>query len=433
VSGSSRPRCSPTCRAPAAPTEGWRVDLPQLFSRYASLTTRRVIGLISGTSADGVHAALVEVSGEGASTCTRVIGFLHETYDAALRAAIFRLFAPDCPASEVCRMNFALGEVFASAAARLAGQHGGLDTVDLIASHGQTICHLPRHRSAETPAGATLQIGEPAVIAERTGVAVVADFRVGDVAAGGQGAPLSAFADWVLFRDAEKGRAVQNLGGIGNVTYLPPAAGLRDVIAFDTGPGNMLIDAVVEAVSGGALTHDIDGRMAARGAVDAELLSWLMQSEFIRARPPKTAGREEFGAGLAAELLGRARKRGLSAEDIVATATAFTAESVADAYRRFVLPRGRLDEVILGGGGAYNATLRAWIEERLTGMRVLAHEDFGIPGHAKEALAFAILGNEAMLGRAAGMPSVTGARRPAFLGKIVPGWRVARAAQDDAT
>lgn len=392
------------------------VDLPGLFAGYAAAATRRVIGIMSGTSADGVHAALVEVSGEGEGTAARLVGFLHEPYERALWERILALFALECAVDEVCRMNFVLGEVFAGAARRLADQHGGLGQVDLIASHGQTVRHLPRGRPA-----ATLQIGEPAVIADLTGVTVVADFRVGDVAAGGQGAPLSAFADWVLLRDAQRGRAVQNLGGIGNVTFLPAGGGLAGVIAFDTGPGNMLIDAVVAELTEGELAYDRDGEMAARGRADEALLGWLMGHEFIRAAPPKTAGREEFGTPLARELLSRARARGLRPEEVAATATAFTAESVADAYRRFLAPRGRLDEVILGGGGAYNRTLREWISQRLPGAVVLTHEDLGIPGQAKEAMAFALLGNEAMLGRAAGMPRVTGAARPAFLGKIVPG------------
>jgi anhydro-N-acetylmuramic acid kinase len=403
-----------------------QVDLPRLFAAYAELPLRRVLGLMSGTSADGVHAALAEISGEGEATGARIIGLSHQPYDGALRGRIFRLFESDCPVPYLCEMNFALGKVFARAAEELAAAHGGIDGVHLIASHGQTVCHRPGRGAASGGAGSTLQIGEPAVIAERTGVMVAADFRVADVAAGGQGAPLSAFADYVLFRHPALGRAVQNIGGIGNVTFLPAGCRLDEVTAFDTGPGNMLIDAAAEAASGGRLECDVDGKLAAAGHVDEDLLGWLMGHEFIRAEPPKTAGREEFGAAFADEFMNRARERGLTGQDTVAVATAFTAESVADAYRRFLLPKGRLDEVILGGGGAYNVTLRGWIEERLPGVRVHTHEDFGIPGHAKEALAFAILGNEAVLGRASGMPAVTGARRPALLGKIIPGRRPLR-------
>jgi len=410
----------------APPLVRMPLDLSALFSTYAALPVRRVIGLMSGTSADGVHAALVELAGGGETTAVRLVDFSHTHYAEKLRKEIFRLFEPECPASHACGMNFALGEVFAAAAQRLAEAHGGIETIHLIASHGQTIAHLPEPRSRATAGASTLQIGEPAVIAERTGVTVVGDFRVADVAAGGQGAPLSAFADYLLFRHPAQGRAIQNLGGIGNVTFLPAGCRLEEVIAFDTGPGNMLIDGVTCAVTDGRLSCDMNGELAAQGSVDDALLAWLMEHEFISRQPPKTAGREEFGSALAEDFLARAREKGLSAEDLIATATAFTAESLADAYRRFLFPRGRLDKVILGGGGTYNQTLRHWIEERLPGIAVYTHEDFGIPGHAKEALAFAILGNETMLGRPSGLPCVTGAKRPALLGKILPGWRPLR-------
>jgi len=398
-------------------------DMPGLFAEYARRSVRRIIGLMSGTSADGVHAALVELSGAGVETSAKVPAFSHEHYDEDFRSWIFQLFDPHCPLTQVCEMNFALGEVFAGAALKLAEQHGGIESIDLIASHGQTVCHMPNRRSPSNPVGSTLQIGEPAVIAERTGITTIGDFRVADVAAGGQGAPLSAFADFVLFHHGERGRAIQNIGGIGNVTFLPAGCAIHEVMAFDTGPGNMLIDAAANALSAGKMNCDLDGKLAAKGKVNEELLAWLMEHEFIELSPPKTAGREEFGATFAEEFLARAGGLGLSVEDTMATATAFTAESIADAYRRFLFPGGKVDEVILGGGGAYNPTLRDWIQQRLPGISVYAHEDFGIPGHAKEALAFAILGNETMLGRSGALVSVTGAGRAAVLGKIIPGWR----------
>jgi anhydro-N-acetylmuramic acid kinase len=394
------------------------VDLPNLFRDYTQQPVRRVIGLMSGTSADGVHAALVEIAGAGETTTAKVIAFLHEPYSPSLRERIFRLFDPNCPVTHVCEMNFALGEMFAQAALSLANANGGIESIDLIASHGQTICHLPNLRSELTPAGATLQIGEPAVIAARTGVTTAADFRVADVAAGGQGAPLVPFTDYILFHHAHRGRAIQNIGGIGNVTFLPAGGGKDDLLAFDTGPGNMLIDAVAHRLTDGRLDYDLDGELAAKGTIDNTLLAWLMEHEFIRRDPPKTAGREDFGAAFAEEFLARAQAANLSIEDTLATATAFTARSIADAYQRFLRPKGRLDEIILGGGGAYNKTLKEMIAFRLPRKTIYKHEDFGIPGHAKEALAFAILGNELMLGRAAGMPKITGAHRVAMLGKI---------------
>jgi anhydro-N-acetylmuramic acid kinase len=381
---------------------------------------------MSGTSVDGIHAALVEVSGAGESTAVKLVGFSHEEYDSTTRARILRLFHPDCPATHVCDMNFALGEAFALAAKKLAAAHGGIESIHLIASHGQTICHLPGRRSHMTPHGSTLQIGEPAIIAERTGLTVAADFRVADIAAGGLGAPLVPFADYVLFRHSARGRAIQNIGGIANVTFLPPGCRLEEIIAFDTGPGNMLIDATVAEVSGGRLQYDENGELAAKGHIDEALLAWLMGHEFIQRHPPKTAGREEFGSEFAQLFISRARKKRPNNENLIATATAFTAESIADAYRRFLQPRGRLEEVILGGGGAYNLTLREWLRQRLPDLSLAMHEDFGIPGHAKEAMAFAILGNQTMLGLPGGLPNVTGASRAALLGKIIPGTRPPR-------
>jgi len=396
-----------------------RLDLPGLFAAYAARPTNRVIGLMSGTSADGVDAALVEISGGGETTGARLIDWRHQDYAPDLRRRIFELFDPNCPASKVCEMNFVLGEVFGRAAAELAATQGGLETIDLIASHGQTVSHLPQK-------GATLQVGEPAVIAEKTGVTVAADFRVADVAAGGEGAPLTPFADYVLFRHPARGRAIQNIGGIANVTFLPPGGRLEEVIAFDTGPGNMLIDAVVSALTEGRQSYDKNGALAAQGKVDEALLIWLMGQEFITRRPPKTAGREEFGEDFAGEYLKRARAGKLSSEDIIATATAFTARAIAQAYQQILLPKARLDEIILGGGGAYNATLKQMLAQELPEIKIYSHEDFNIPGQAKEALAFTILGHQIMLGQAAGLPAVTGARQPAYLGKIIPGARPPR-------
>ncbi len=380
------------------------------LTRYAAKATRTVIGLMSGTSADGIDAALCRISGTGETLRAETVAFRCYPFEPRFRRELMALFTPDAPVGEVCVMNVLLGRRFAEAALDLM-RESGVGEVDLIASHGQTICHLPE-------AGATLQIGEPAVIAELTGTMVAADFRPRDMAAGGQGAPLVPYADWVLFRHPEKTRAVQNIGGIANVTVLPAGGGLERVIAFDTGPGNMVIDGLAAALSGGAIAYDRDGEWAARGKVDEALLTELMQHPFLSRRPPKSTGREEFGAEFVTELL--ARGAGRAAEDLLATATAFTAESIAAAYGEFVRPEvGGIDEVILGGGGSYNLTLRRMLEERLTGIAVLAHEDFGINGEAKEALAFAILGNETVLGRPANVPSATGAKHGVVLGKIV--------------
>jgi anhydro-N-acetylmuramic acid kinase len=393
-----------------------------LLTRYADKEVRTVIGLMSGTSADGVDAALARVSGSGDNVNASLAAYAGTRYPDTVRRAVMALFAPDAPVADVCRMNFALGRFFAEAALSLMRARSLKPAdVDLIVSHGQTICHFPPGSPfADANGGSTLQIGEPAVIAELTGVTVVADFRPRDVAAGGQGAPLVPYADYALFHHATKTRAVQNIGGIANVTLLPAGGGLGEVEAFDTGPGNMIIDALVSAFTHGELSFDEDGELGALGRVDEGLLGWLMGHEFIAQQPPKSTGREAFGSQFVHELLARAETTGISAEDLLTTATAFTAESIAASYRQFILPRHRVDEVILGGGGSYNVTLRRMLRERLPEMAIFLHEDFGIRGKAKEALAFAILGNETMLGRPANLPRVTGAAHAAVLGKIVP-------------
>ena len=381
------------------------------LARYAALPERLVIGLMSGTSADGIDAALCRLSKGLGPGRVSLIAFRCYPFPPEIRARLLALFDPAAPVAEVCRMSIVLGRLFGEAACELMRETQAT-SVDLVASHGQTICHLPGD-------AATLQIGEPAVIAELTGTMVVADFRPADMAAGGQGAPLVPYADYLLFQEATKTRAIQNLGGIGNVTVLPAGGGIDDLIAFDTGPGNMVIDALVTVLSGGELSYDRDGVWAARGEVRPGLLHALMQHTFLRRPPPRSTGREEFGGAFAADLLTRAAREGIGPDDLVATATAFTAASIAFAYRQFVLPRHHVDEVILGGGGSYNPTLRRMLEERLPGVRVLTHEEVGLNGEAKEALAFALLGNETVLGRPANVPAATGARRPVMLGKIV--------------
>jgi len=375
---------------------------------------------MSGTSADGIDAVVAAVRGRGRALRVRLRAHVHVPFPPRFRQRVLHACLHGTVA-EICELNFALGERFA-AAARAAIGRAGLTPAQItaIGSHGQTVHHLPH-----APHPATLQIGEPCVIAERTGITTVADFRVRDVAAGGQGAPLVPYADWALFTDDARPRIVQNLGGIANLTFLPPGARLEDVLAFDTGPGNMVLDAVVATLTHGRLACDRDGRLAARGQVSAALLARCLQHPFLRRRPPKTTGREEFGERFVQEFFARARKLHLSDADLAATATAFTAESIADAYRRFVFPRlapaarPRL-QIILGGGGANNPTLRRMLVERIGCGELLTHRHFGIPDAAKEALAFAVLAHATLHGQPANVPGATGARRPVVLGKIVP-------------
>ena len=375
---------------------------------------------MSGTSADGIDAVVAEIWRSQGKLRARVLRHVHRPFKTSLRQEILRVCLHGTVA-EICELNFLLGECFAQAALaviRKAKLKPG--KIAAIGSHGQTIHHLP---NARVPS--TLQIGEPAVIAERTEITTIADFRVRDMAAGGQGAPLVPFVDWALFTEDSRPRIVQNIGGIANLTFLPPRAKLDQVIAFDTGPGNMVLDAVVLALSEGQKTYDENGRWAAHGKVSDKLLVEMMSHPFLKRRPPKTTGREEFGQPFVRRTLSAARRMRLRPEDIVATATAFTASSIADAYERFVLPKlSQLEhnklQVILGGGGARNVTLKRMLAERVRGADIFTHEDFGIANSAKEALAFAILAHETLAGRPGNVPEATGARSAVVLGKIVP-------------
>jgi anhydro-N-acetylmuramic acid kinase len=379
-----------------------------------------IVGLMSGTSADGIDAVVAEISGTGRSLAARVLRHVHKPFPTALRDRILRA-ALDGHVAEICDLNFLLGEHFARAtldaikAARLKPGR-----VTAIGSHGQTLHHLPY---AKTPS--TFQIGEAAIIAERTGITTVADFRVADMAAGGQGAPLVPYTDWALLTHHSRPRIVQNIGGIGNLTFLPPKAAIGDVMAFDTGPGNMVIDGIVSGLTNGKRTFDEAGRWAASGKVSGKLLREMMKHPFLKRQPPKTTGREEFGRPFIEKALSAARRLRMTNEDIVATVTAFTAESIADAYRHFVFPKLKRDkleslQIILGGGGAKNPTLRAMLKQGLGISEIYTHEDFGIDNSAKEALAFAILAHETLQGKPSNVPSATGARRPMVLGKIIP-------------
>jgi anhydro-N-acetylmuramic acid kinase len=377
-----------------------------------------VIGLMSGTSVDGVDAAVVEIDGAPPHLSVELLSFTFVPFDSDQRARIFALFDPaTATVDRICHMNFAIGEWFAAATLQAIAEAGLMPAgVDLIGSHGQTIYHAV---GQDSPVRSTLQIGEAAVIAGRTGITTVSDFRVADVAAGGQGAPLVSYVDWLLLRHPSQARAVQNIGGIANVTYLPPGDDPAGVLAFDTGPGNMLIDYAAGQVTAGARAFDRDGLLAARGQVDERLLAELMAHPYLAQPPPKTTGREQFGVTFGAEVWARARAQGLSGQDLVATLTAFTATSIADAYRRF-LPQ-MPGEAILGGGGADNPALVAMLRQRLAPTRVTAHEAVGLSTKAKEAVAFAVLAYETIHGRPGNLPSCTGARTQKVLGKITPG------------
>lgn len=375
-----------------------------------------VLGMISGTSADGIDVVIVEITGAPPALQWHLIKHYHTEFTPELRAEILACVRPEHgTVDRLCALNFRLGEAFARAALDAIAAAGlQAEQVDLIGSHGQTLWHIPTGSDAST-----LQLGEAAIIAERTGITTISNFRTRDMAAGGQGAPLVPYLDVLLFTHPTLTRAAQNIGGIGNVTYLPPRDSSHAPLAFDTGPGNMLIDDAAQRATNGAWSFDRDGTLAAHGRVDETLLHELLQEPYLHASPPKTTGRELFGAQFSARVWERARARGLGDYDIVATLTAFTAHSIARAYRDF-LPTFP-DEVIVSGGGARNTTLMQMLRELLAPARVMPIDEFGIPSEAKEALAFAVLAYETYHHRPSNLPAATGARRAVVLGSITPG------------
>lgn len=387
---------------------------------------RIAVGLMSGTSVDGIDAAVVELEGDiidGGQPRVRLLAFENVPYPDEIREQIFKLFEPEtATVDRVGRMNVWLGERFASAA-RSAIEKAGLEAEDVavIGSHGQTIYHAPAYERMDGyDVHYTVQIGEGAVIALRTGIPCVSDFRVADMAAGGQGAPLVPFTEYLLYREESRTLLLQNIGGIGNVTVLPAGCGPGDVYAFDTGPGNMLIDGIVARLYPGGPAMDVGGAIAARGRVNDELLSWLQQEEYYEQPWPKSTGRELFGAAYADRVIAYREAHDLSPEDTVATVTMLTAWSIGDQYRRWIRPRQPADALVVGGGGSYNPTLMRMLRQEMEpmGVQVLTQEEVGASSDAKEAIAFAILADCALAGRPNNLPSVTGASRPVVMGKI---------------
>lgn len=386
----------------------------------AKKKSRVVIGLMSGTSVDAIDAVLVRIEGHAWRARMTKIQFASFPFPDEIRTRINTLFdKTKANIEEICHLDFVLGELFAAAANDLIAGAGMKNShVDLIAAAGQTIWHRPRPTAepstAELPwigepiaTRSTLAIGQSAVIAERTGIITVGDLRTRDVAAGGHGAPLVAYFDWAQQRDRKKARALQNIGGIANVTYVPPRAKLTDVIAFDTGPGNMIIDALVYLNTGEAF--DVDGMRAARGTVLEDVLRWCMSDPYFDLKPPKTTGRERFGRQFARRIAEKFPHA--AGDDLIATATAFTAESIAHAYRTYIARP--IDEVIVAGGGARNPTLLRMLRERLPGTEVRPYEYL----QEKEAMAMALIANDSVAGMYTNVARLTGGR-PAILGKI---------------
>jgi anhydro-N-acetylmuramic acid kinase len=396
-----------------------------MIANLVAKSSRLIIGLMSGTSLDGVDAAIVRVEGNGLDTKAELVGYTTVPYDDKLREKLKELCSVDhSDVAKVCGMNFYIADVFADAAERAAKEAGlTMTDIDLVSSHGQTIWHIPVADEHDwSLVRSTLQIGDISVIAKRTGKPVVGDYRTADMAVGGQGAPLVPYADFILFRDEQKGRILQNIGGIGNCAAIPAGGLPEQIVAFDTGPGNMLIDQAVHTLSGGAKSYDAGGEWAAQGDADEEVVAEMMSHPYFAMQPPKTTGREVFGKAYAHQWIGRMRDKGLSDADIVATFTAFTAHSIAQSYREFVFPVTPAEEVIVSGGGAHNRTLLAMLAELLPGQTVTTSDALGISSDAKEAVAFAVFANNFLFGIPNNLPSATGAPVPTIMGKLaLPG------------
>jgi anhydro-N-acetylmuramic acid kinase len=386
---------------------------------------RLVIGLVSGSSVDGVDAGLVKITGTCEESKIELLHFECLDFDDETRSRVLDLFHyENATVDKLAELHAIMGELFAEAALLVAEKHGTpMAEVDAIGAWGQMMYHLP---AATNPfewrgrkLGASLQMCDLSRVALRTGVPTVGDIAAGDIAAGGNGAPFTALFDYLMYHDPNLNRSVQNIGGIGNCNLIPAEGGLAKVVGFDTGPGNMVIDGLVRHYTGGKEHFDKDGERAARGAVNQELLDQLLTDKFIQQDPPKAAGRENYGAHFVRWVLELAEPLGVSEDDVVATATALTAEAIALNYRRHLAPVAKVDEIICGGGGARNVTLLRMIAER-TGAIVKTHEDYGIPSFALETMDVALIANETSLGHPNHIPWHTGGKQQSFAGVVAP-------------
>ena len=393
------------------------------FYKLLKKNRKYVIGLMSGTSVDGIDAAVVEITGHGLETTVNLIAFETFPFPSDVPQRVLALCQPNTSrVDDICEMNFYIGHLFAEAVKHILEKNGiHARDIDLIGSHGQTIHHLP---SFTEPQGkikisSTLQIGEPAVIAHETGIPTIADFRVADMAAGGQGAPLVSYPDYLLFRDTAKTVGLLNIGGIANLTVLPANGSFDSVSAADTGPGNMCIDAVVSEITDGKERYDEAGRRAAQGTPHQPLIDEWLTHPFFQVTPPKTTGREMFGHTFAMECLAACREHSLSDNEAIATLTELTVQTVVLYISQFVSEQNPIDMLYVSGGGVHNQTIMQRLSETLAHTGVEPVDNSGISADAKEAIAFAILANESLHGQAGNLPSATGASVRKVLGKFV--------------
>jgi anhydro-N-acetylmuramic acid kinase len=380
-----------------------------------------VLGMMSGTSADGIDVALARISGAPPALKAKLLGHTSVKFPPALRKEILRI-AEQHPitAGVLSQLNSRLGDLFADAALSACRTFRvSPRCISLIGSHGQTIFHQGRPvPNFGAPTASTLQIGEPAIIAARTSITTIGDFRPADIALGGQGAPLVPYVDYLLYRHAKLGRVSLNLGGIANITVLPRGAKPQRVFAFDTGPANMLIDALVSHFTHGRQRFDKNASLATEGRRLPAILDDLLRDPYLKLAPPKSTGREYYGHAYLKKLLALGRRHRAKPNDLIRAATIFAALSVVDALNRFVLPKTKIHQLIVSGGGAHNPLILAQLSAALPGIEVLPSSRLGIPENAKEAFAFALLAYETLHQRPANLPSATGARGPAILGKI---------------
>jgi anhydro-N-acetylmuramic acid kinase len=371
---------------------------------------------MSGTSLDGIDVAIIDISGSGFRAKINVLTSHSVPYPRSIREALLAISNTNAFTGDISRLNFLLGELYAEALEETAERAQiPLDTIKLIGCHGQTIFHEGQGAQfLGKKVASTMQIGESSVISERTGIDVISNFRERDMAAGGKGAPLVPYLDYMLMRHRGRGRVAVNIGGIANLTAIPPNTSTERVIAFDTGPGNMIIDQLVTRITQGRQTYDRDGAIAAAGDIDVKLLAKLLRDKYFRAKPPKTAGREQYGSEFVSKLLDTE----LSSEDLIATATALTAESIAAAVRNFVLPEMRVDEIFVSGGGTHNPTMMRMLRKAMGEIPVKESTEVGLDVDAKEAIAFAVMAYQTAHCRPSNVPMATGAKRAVILGKI---------------
>ncbi|HZY10233.1 MAG TPA: anhydro-N-acetylmuramic acid kinase [Bacteroidota bacterium] len=376
-----------------------------------------VIGLMSGTSADGVDAVLLSVTGSGIDTQYRQLAFATYPYPKNFKRLLLKNSdAKTARLDDIVRLNFLVAKFFAQSARSIARRAGKrLTEIDLIGSHGQTIHHLPIYKEMfGKRVRGTLQIGHPSAIAKMTGIVTVGDFRIGDIAVGGTGAPLVPYFDYLMFRLQKHNRALLNIGGISNITLLPANCSLQDVLAFDTGPGNIVIDGLMMKLYG--RPFDKNGDIASKGSILPTLLHWMAKHRYLQTKPPKSTGREVFGEVFINELLHRGR--GEKRENLIATATEFTPLCVYLNYIRFIRKKLKIDEFLVSGGGVHNTFLMNSLQRYFTEIKIKTTDQLGVHADAKEAICFAILANETIAGNPANIPGATGASRSTVLGSI---------------